>query len=884
MLRVAIVGGGAAGVLTAIHLRRSKPEAQITLIDASGRPGTGAAYGTKDPTHLLNVPAQRMSAWPDDPDHFCRWLDERAVTPLESFAPRLAYGRYLQEQLAVADVRIETAEVVGLTPGAPVRMALNDGRSLSADAVVLATGRPEGGMPESLERAFAPVLALRADSAAESAARKVVVDPWAPGALAALGARRPASVLVIGSGLTGVDVALPLIARGATVTLLSRNGALPHRFRNTGVPTQLPHLDALAAEVSLEQLRAALAADLAHAREAGSDWRQVIDALRPRTTRLWRSLGWEDQRRFLREDLREWDILRHRMPPTIADAIYAAIDSGQLTIEAGEVADVSLHAGGVELVVTTSDRSVRRRGDAVVVATGTSWDRRSLQRSPLWSNLLSNNVASLHPSGVGVRLDTDGYLIDAAGGTVPDIICLGLIRQGEEWETTAIPEIRAQAAAIAQLLVDDTRERPVRAPSLVRTAPELTGAPASYAEGVRRLLSVQDGASVAFAAAVAEDPHHARAHVALAMIATERPDRAGGPDAVSGHLARARAALAHGSDEDRSHVEAIATWCDKGNRAGTDALIDHLDRVPNDAVALLVLAPSIAFAGAGDALPDAWQYVERFTGVHGEAPWYLGLRAYGRTEQGLWYDAADLADAALELDPGNGNAAHALTHVHYETDAHGAGLKWLTDWIPGDGSTQRYRPHFHWHAALHELAMGDAAAAARRYAAFLAPPQSKDVRCLVDAGSLAWRARLHPDWVTPPDPMPLLAEVGSLAYAPQTPFIAFHALLVLAAANDPAAIRAINVPGATDAQATTLRLIGEGLIALTEGEPRAALDYLLESLAGLPSIGGSRVQQEVVLETALAAMLQLGAPGQAARLLSRHRAAPGPQVTRGAVN
>ena len=50
----------------------------------------------------------------------------------------------------------------------------------------------------------------------------------------------------------------------------------------------------------------------------------------------------------------------------------------------------------------------------------------------------------------------------------------------------------------------------------------------------------------------------------------------------------------------------------------------------------------------------------------------------------------------------------------------------------------------------------------------------------------------------------VLAEVGSLAHAPQTPFIAFHALLVLAAANDPAAIRAIEVPDATDAQATTL--------------------------------------------------------------------------------
>ena len=87
-----------------------------------------------------------------------------------------------------------------------------------------------------------------------------------------------------------------------------------------------------------------------------------------------------------------------------------------------------------------------------------------------------------------------------------------------------------------------------------------------------------------------------------------------------------------------------------------------------------------------------------------------------RTSGYLWNGvrAADLADAELELDPGNGNAAHALTHVHYETDAHGAGLKWLTEWIAGPGTTQRYLPHFQWHAALHELAMGDAAAAARR--------------------------------------------------------------------------------------------------------------------------------------------------------------------------
>jgi len=315
-------------------------------------------------------------------------------------------------------------------------------------------------------------------------------------------------------------------------------------------------------------------------------------------------------------------------------------------------------------------------------------------------------------------------------------------------------------------------------------------------------------------------------------------------------------------------------------------LVAHLERVPDDALALLALAPSIAFAGAGDALPDAWDYVERFASVHGEAPWYLGLLAYGRTEQFRFHDAADLAEASLEVDRGNGNAAHALTHVHYETDAHGAGLRWLMQWLADVGRTQRYRPHFHWHAALHELALGDPAAAARRYAAHLAPPRSTGVRCLVDAGSLAWRARLHPEWVTPPDPLAILAEADALATAPQTPFIALHALLVHAANDDVVALRTTwrSVPALTDEQSATLHHIAEGLAFLIEDDARAALDHLLEALPGMPALGGSRAQQEVVLETALAAMLRFGAPGQAARLLSRHRSAPAGAITRGAVS
>jgi uncharacterized NAD(P)/FAD-binding protein YdhS len=873
---VVVVGGGASGILLSAHLRSRRPDAQITLVDSSGRPGTGAAYGTPDPGHLLNVSAEGMSAWPEDPGHFCRWLEARAVADLDGFAPRLAYARYLSDVLGQAGVRLEHGEVVRLTPGTPARVGLADGRVLAADAVGLATGRAPGGAPETLARALAP--------ASGAAPNALVQDPWAPGALARLDASKPKRVLVVGSGLTGVDVALHAMARKADVTLISRHGQLPRRHRKCGPPAPLANVAALGPEYGLDELRAAVSADLEAARAGGMDWRQVIDALRPHTAQLWQALSWHDQRRFLREESRDWDVLRHRMPPSVAYAVDAAVESGQLVIMAGEV--VEARPSGDQLVITlsTAEGPVTRVDDAIVLATGAVLDRRNLSSSQPWATLLADGQATIHPSGLGVRTDSEGRLIDAHGGPTPNVVCVGAIRQGELWESTAIPEIRSQAVAAAELLATQpgpARRRPAPPPSRRRLPVE-----SAYAEGVRRLLDVQQGASQAFAAAVAADPGHARSHAALALIATERPDRAGGPAAVAGHVARARAAAStRTSADDRSHVEALAVWCEKGSHVGTAALVAHLDRVPDDALALLVLAPSIAFAGAGEALPDVWDYVDRFAAVFGEAPWYLGLSAYGRTEQARFFDAADLAEAALEASPDNGNAGHALAHVHYETDAHAAGLQWLGEWIATDGRTQRYRPHFHWHAALHELAMGDTASAARRYAEQLAPPRSTGIRCLIDAGSLAWRARLHPDWIAPPDPLPILAEAGSLATAPPTAFVALHALLVHAANEDVAAIRTLVVPGLTDTQATTLALVRDGLAALLEAQPRRALDHLIEALPGLPGLGGSRAQQEVVLETALAAMLRLGAPGQAARLLSRHRAGAAlPSASRDAVS
>ena len=78
-MRIAIVGGGATGVLTAAHLARRLDAAhdEIVVIESGEALGRGLAYATADPRHLLNVRVANMSAFADEPDHLRAWLGAR---------------------------------------------------------------------------------------------------------------------------------------------------------------------------------------------------------------------------------------------------------------------------------------------------------------------------------------------------------------------------------------------------------------------------------------------------------------------------------------------------------------------------------------------------------------------------------------------------------------------------------------------------------------------------------------------------------------------------------------------------------------------------------------------------------------------------------------
>jgi len=460
---VAIVGGGASGTLIAIHLLRRRAAVRVVLIEERPRLGRGVAYGTTCDAHLLNVPAVGMSAFPDEPRHFLQWARDRDPgVHAGSFLPRRLYGEYLEwclhDEIAAARRRTPftalQGRVTGLAAGpGGAGLRLDSGESIWASQVVLALGNSAGPGPGHRGGEPGPVR-----------------DAWEPGAVAGLADGRP--VVLVGTGLTAVDVILSLDEAGfhGPIHAVSRRGLLPQAHRppapesgagpaltanGAGAPAGLVTPD------RARQLLAAIRAEVRLAGALGQDWRAVIDGLRPRTQALWAALPEAEQARLHRHALRYWEVHRHRMAPEIAVRIDGLRRSGRLQVSAGRVVSVTPTTAGV--AVTVRPRGGRAAGasgpagdvvlraGAVIRCTGPREQLVSIG-DPLLDGLFAVGDAVPGPLGLGLAVDRDGRLLDRAGRPSETVWAIGPLRRGALLETTAVPEIRVQAQALARLL------------------------------------------------------------------------------------------------------------------------------------------------------------------------------------------------------------------------------------------------------------------------------------------------------------------------------------------------------------------------------------------------------------------------------------------------
>ena len=459
-----VIGGGFSGACTAMHLldaarARSVPM-HVRLIDAHGSTGTGAAYGTIDASHLLNVPAGNMSARPDAPLHFLEW--SKAHLPhatAADFLPRMLFGRYVRESLAhaVSEAaacgsqftmhRVQATAIERTATGLIVRMS--DGSSMTTDSVAIATGTP---LPRD------PL-----QSAWTGPRNRWIGDPWRPASVAHIRPDEP--VAIIGSSLTAVDVALSLTHDGAKRTspiwMLSRNGWLP---RAHVVPRPAPvdltaSVQALLASqphLRMSRLTRWLRERLRERTLDGTsrDWRSVIDGLRTHTATLWSRLDTAERARFLRHARAMWDVHRHRTAPAVHAHIERLEREGTLRRMPCRLLDASANDTGIMLRARTRDGIEHTiRANWVVNCSGPA-PNGAARTDPVIASLLRAGMAQEDALGLGIQSDADGRVLDTNGKPTPGLLVVGTLRRPALWESTAVPELRTQAAAAAKTITD----------------------------------------------------------------------------------------------------------------------------------------------------------------------------------------------------------------------------------------------------------------------------------------------------------------------------------------------------------------------------------------------------------------------------------------------
>lgn len=433
---VAIIGAGFSGTLQAINLLRHEGP-RATLIERAPVAGTGLAYGAAHPSHVLNVRAANMSAFPDDPGHFVRWLEARGVPGgATAFIPRVTYGEYLRELLETAlrtangRLTLVRGEVTDLAPGATVRIALGE-RTIEADAAVLAVGNLPPHDPPGLDPAI-----LSAD--------RYSGDPWSPSVPEDL--RDDDTLVIIGTGLTMVDVALLLDARGfrGRIVAISRRGLLPR-----------PHATGAAWQPVAERPDTVASQLLHRVRErAGAiGWRNAVDELRPFTQSMWGNASEAQRARFLRHLRPWWDVHRHRLAPEVHARLTALLERGQLEVVAARTLDFAEGRDGI-------DMTFRRRGhDAVetlrarriVNCTGPLGDL-TRTTEPLLQKLAARGLIRADAARLGIDVDNQGQTIPASGVPNANLYALGPMTRGAFWEIVAVPDIRTQTWNVARKL------------------------------------------------------------------------------------------------------------------------------------------------------------------------------------------------------------------------------------------------------------------------------------------------------------------------------------------------------------------------------------------------------------------------------------------------
>jgi uncharacterized NAD(P)/FAD-binding protein YdhS len=383
-----------------------------------------------------------MSLFPARPDHFVRWLGSRAQP--EDFVSRRLYGEYVGECAGRAFERPGFAHVpervahVTRAEGQTFTLETNDGTRCVARAVVLATGNPA-----PLDSFFPLEMRMHPG---------FISDPWR------FDYRRVGGrVLIVGSGLTALDVLVALEAGGhrAKVDVVSRRGRYPEVHADVAAYDVIPALETYDARALLHSFRQ----HVGDAARRGFDWRAVVDAVRPEAEAIWKRVPSTEQRRFEKHLRAHWERYRHRAPQQVDAVRERYRRSGRLETHAGRVGAMR---DGVVTIARRDGGVAEVRPDWIVNCTGFG-GAAALAKDPLLAEMLAAGLISVSPGGLGLDANSRLAALGATRLPTPGLWLVGPPVRGSRFEATAVPELRSMAelAAYQVLAAHPSRTQPL---------------------------------------------------------------------------------------------------------------------------------------------------------------------------------------------------------------------------------------------------------------------------------------------------------------------------------------------------------------------------------------------------------------------------------------
>jgi uncharacterized NAD(P)/FAD-binding protein YdhS len=290
---------------------------------------------------------------------------------------------------------------------------LGNGSTVNAECVVLATGYGHAsGASRFGRQPFAEI-----DPAEVQAAK---------------------SALFVGTGLTFVDEFLRLRSlgfRGAAIGI-SRRGLLPEVHRANEAPIRVR----VSRDPNIRLLFKTFRAAMQTAEPPASVAVDLILGMREDAQRLWQAMEIRQQRQFLKHLKPYWNAARHRLAPEIHAQLRHAMQAGMLRIAPGRLVDSE------EGPRARLSRDMEGPFDLVFDCTGCRPDI----ANPLMSSLIRHGLARPDAHGLGLMVAADGGVLTRGSSGGPKLFALGPLGHGSLYEITAVPEIVAQSAAMAQ--------------------------------------------------------------------------------------------------------------------------------------------------------------------------------------------------------------------------------------------------------------------------------------------------------------------------------------------------------------------------------------------------------------------------------------------------